>query len=252
MTIQQRTLILRAEGRHCEVDGCCYQRKPLSRYCYRHWQRDYRTGHPLGVNVTQKELRPFLPVIREFIEGHADHPAMAAALDWLADLLADAKPPFGAMPKGRNADPKVREDAWLVKLREQGVQPIDILTLVTAILWLEGVEPHRFPSLRYRDNQVGMHLLRKVKGRSSVYRTGSGGRKAYRIKHMPPIRLRVSLGNRLCRTLGLLALKIAEAIEQGLPAIPRRDPEQLPGIEQPFAATCSAGASAAENERENQ
>ena len=114
--------------------------------------------------------------------------------------------------------------------------PAKILATVTAVLWHERSTPWRYPSVRFRDVQLAHRVLRLAPTGYSARAGAPHDANLYgHYGRTAPILAREYWGRRLVSVLGVLAVKIADAIEaQPPPEDVLRDPECLPGISEPF------------------
>lgn len=71
----------------CAVPGCERGPRAFSRFCSNHARTAYRTRDPNGRVLRRGELKPYAELSDLYLSRHAEHPAVVAALDYMAGLL---------------------------------------------------------------------------------------------------------------------------------------------------------------------
>ena len=75
----------------CAAPGCIQSPRKFSRYCRHHYAKLERTRSLNGRVVTKGELKANRADCLEFLRRNAGHPAVSAAVKYMADLLAPTK-----------------------------------------------------------------------------------------------------------------------------------------------------------------
>ena len=191
----------------CAAPGCGKRPRPFSRFCRYHYEAIERTRDLRGRVLTKGEIRVHRQLAREFLARNSEHPAVVAALEFMAELL-QPKATAGFL-RGE-----------LERLRQAGADPSSMLaSLIAMYSWAEHVPPGRdLPDRTFLLN-LGRHVIGTVPAATRISRTG---RKEY-------VRIRGShaeaLGRHLRDTLGTLGLLAARQIKADLEA-----PQQARGV----------------------
>jgi hypothetical protein len=82
----------RAAYPDCAVQGCGIAAGGYSRYCHKHREAFYNTRSPTGRILRRGlDLKPYVKMAERYYAKHKDHPAIAAAVAWLGDLLVKSQ-----------------------------------------------------------------------------------------------------------------------------------------------------------------
>lgn len=149
----------------CAAPGCFQGPRPFSRYCPHHFRKLERTRDLRGRVLTKGELRGDRALSLEFIERRSKHPAVAAAVAYMADLIA---------PSDKAGFLRSEFD----RLRGRGATPETMLASAMAFfMWAErhgqweqyGLKPF---SPRCFDLNLGRAVLSTVPARTYISSTG--------------------------------------------------------------------------------
>lgn len=184
----------------CAAPGCGKRPRPFSRFCRYHYEAIQRTRDLRGRVLTKGEIRVHRQLARDFLARNSEHPAVVAALEYMAELL-QPKATAGFL-RGE-----------LERLRQAGADPTSMLaSLIAMYSWAEHVPPGRELPHRTFLLNLGRHVIGTVPAATRVSRTG---RKEY-------LRIRPShaeaLGRHLSETVGVLGLLAARQIKADLEA----------------------------------
>ena len=209
----------------CAVSWCEEPAQGIGRYCDKHDAVNYRTGHPEGRTVKKSELKSWQRTARWYIKRNRDHPAIAAGLRWLTELVYGRRQ---LSPLRPNSTPKERLDHWWHHFSSKSVDPLDMLACIVGMYFMQARNRAAFKSDRMFRHQLVIRLLRLAPPpRVPKYNNGEGGWKYNRIT----VGVREYLGRRIETTgIGVLALRISTIlVAQAQQAAPR-DQEPLRGV----------------------
>jgi len=201
----------KASRRQCEITTCFQPVQKFGRYCDRHDKQAEVTGHPLGHTIRISELKPYLKPASRYIKQHKDHPAIAACLQWLNELV------YGSRVRGLQqrlaASPQHRLYRWLDQLERSGAFPDELLAITVSLyLYLED-QPQAFKSDRHFRHQLAIRFLRKAPAPfMQGYRSGVGGRRYDRIT----VGVRDLLAKLLAESIGVPCMGMAKKIHRSL------------------------------------
>ena len=140
--------IQRNQAQPCSVVGCQNPRTGVSSLCRPHHKTRAAYGHPSGRNLSAAEKERYEPMIRVFLQCHAENPGVVAAKEFLADLIR--------VPRWYSSHPVVNEE--LAELA-QTHPDIDKLLVRLASVWcLSRFEPGTLPD----DDRLTFALARVV------------------------------------------------------------------------------------------
>src|SRR5688572_22418926 len=144
----------------CAAPGCFKPPRKFSRYCRHHYAKLERTRSLRGRVVTKGELKANRADCLEFIRRNAEHPAVVAALRYMADLI-EPTPRAGFL---------VGEFA---RLRAAGATPEAMLASAMALyMWAErGPEWNRLEDRTFNLN-LGRAVLNTVPAARKTSRNG--------------------------------------------------------------------------------
>ncbi|WP_320174096.1 hypothetical protein [Maridesulfovibrio sp.] len=223
---RKRLAHLKANPQHCSVPGCFGYRKNFSQYCQYHDDRNRSTGHPLGKTVTKGELRPYLEKAQTFTEANKNHGALVGARIVLGDLLAKAQW-HEINHKSKAVWPRVSN--WLVTLRNAGVKPSDILTVIIAMFLMQEDEPRRFHNDREFRHSLITRILRLPSSRKEWE-----GKTIYR-KNRITVGVKDFLADRICDSaIGSFALNVARQVIKKEREERQTLPSHLEDMDKPF------------------
>jgi hypothetical protein len=215
--------------RQCDLDYCFEPTKTLSRYCKRHDKTNEQTGAPEGRVILVRELRPYQKHCRKFIKANRGHAGIEAALQWLEEILqfAAERDPGGALYQ----TPKTATCHWLANLQRHGVEPLEILSTVSAVLLHERSDPRRYlagrpGSDRFLKHQISIRVLRLAEAPN--IELWSGGKQSWRAPAIN-VGVRDFLSATLLSNIGVVVARIAQAVEDLY-----RPAQQVSGSAEPF------------------
>lgn len=200
----------------CRVPECSNHRAALSPYCSGHLRRVERWGDPRGRSIPRREYAGEREHAERFIEEHAEHPAIVAALAFLRRWMDEAK-------RGQRV-PGQREAA---RLAEHGVEPRAILAEAVGLYLYAQARPHALPDDARLTFQLGAKVLALAPGEKRFSLAGGAGR--YRSRPTPKTARRAA-GEYLRAYLGPLMGNVHAALE----AEHARRQEYARAIRQPF------------------
>lgn len=170
--------------------------RKFSRYCPYHFYKMQELRHLDGRVLTKGELRWAKSLAEDFITQYQAHPAVRAALDYLADLLTD---------NGRAR--------WLGaefrRLKAGGATPDLLLSLFLAMWIWQSESPRPLPDEVF-DLNLGRAVLRAAPAGSKLSKTGKRYYVRVRGSHA------AALGRSLRQDLGLLGIQATSRIKRAI------------------------------------
>ena len=173
---------------HCSAPGCYSYRRGLSGYCARHERRRNIYGSPNGQKIGRREYAMERHEVEAFIEKHLQHEGIQLALEWLQGCLDDAANGVGLphglqwarLHRGQVSGKQILVEAgalWLYSLRRDSRLPDDerlTYAIGTAVLhlaprasrtaWVKGVPAKRYARISGRMRRDFGHWLREELG----------------------------------------------------------------------------------------
>lgn len=187
----------RYDGKQCAAAECNGHARGFSRYCTLHARAYYRCRDPNGRTLRVRDVRDHRRLAAEYLQRHADHPAVIAAERLLASLLHDTSQP-----------PAVRKQ--FDRLRTDGATPRDLLANYLAVEGLANAHPHATRSDSNFAFNAGNRVLRSSPVPSFI---GSNGRR--QPGRIPP-RVAETVGATLRATLGVFASQFWQSVTKEL------------------------------------
>lgn len=137
----------------CEVPGCRNFVRHIGRWCALHDRAISRKGHHSVGRVTVNELRPYRDLAAAFMDQHAEHPGMVAAVDYVERRIAAAVDPVRRGEGTRHLQPRERMEAFLAHARRDAVDPKKIVACGIACEIHAREFPERWPDKSHADVQ---------------------------------------------------------------------------------------------------
>ncbi|CCQ73924.1 hypothetical protein [Magnetospira sp. QH-2] len=155
---------------------------------------------------------------KEFIHLNSDHTGIVKACELLQGMTRHAVC-SDSLPS--HASPKQRADRWLSRMREQGIDPKDMLAVVLSVHLLRKFSPGTFQDTQHFNHQLTRRLFEIVRPRSKLSTTG----KSILYDTVTP-KIRDYMTERL-KPLDLLLHRMVDEIDS-------RQPKLIEGSENPF------------------
>ena len=128
----------------CRVDGCTkMQRNRLSPFCAAHARRKRLTGDPLGSFIPKAIKNPIIKEAVRYIVRNQNAAPIGAGLKW-CEIWLQSGCSTGA--EWRDKTPQQTVDSLILRLREGGVTPAQVLATLSAYYFLYNHRPGTFRS----------------------------------------------------------------------------------------------------------
>jgi hypothetical protein len=187
--------IQRNEGRQCKASGCTNLRSRVSALCKKHTRTRHLYGHPLGRSIPLREYVGVSEEIAGFIVARREHPAIVAALRWIANWCIDS-----STPAHRAMD----------RLHLRGVPTETILTSALAPWLYSHRRPSRLPDDLRLTYAISLAVLALAPRERRPSRSNAG--RSYTARHTADVRRGV--GERIRNNLSPLFANICIALER--------------------------------------
>ncbi len=203
--IHQRITEVRQSGVPCAVASCFKLRHRFGSHCRAHEKTREGTGDPLGSTIRITAVRPWANLARDYIVRNANHDAIGAALDWTRDLMASGVAPRGRLPVRATAPRRL--SAWLARIHDAGVEPVDVLALIVGMHLYQLAQPREFVSDDHFRHQLANRLIRLAPAPS--IQPWSNGKPMRRKYDRVTSSVRALLADRIIEGLGSFPLRVA-------------------------------------------
>lgn len=188
------------ESHPCNAQGCARHRIDFSFWCRYHKRQVYVYGWPEGRRIMPKEYLGERQEAQRFLESHAKHPAVVAALSFFSKWLGDA---------AELRDVPAKAD--LYRLHTAGVTPVDMLVETSAVFLLSRRRPKALPDGRPLIHGLGTATLYLSK-RNTIEVFTNGKREVRPMRHSGATRRKV--GKLIWDALGVFFLNLEQGIER--------------------------------------
>ncbi len=185
----------------CDAPGCMLNRNYIGRFCLKHTVAFRRHGHAAGHSVSRATLASYRTLFETFLDEHHNHPAVAAAIDWMERLLK----------LGTSRASSVHSE--LDRLWHGGLRGREALTAVGAVVLWSFYYPSDIPD----DDRLTFSMARHLTLCRSQDRQFSGIRSGGKAKHwyrQPTTKTLRELGSLLRSTLGGFFRQVIEQLEE--------------------------------------
>jgi hypothetical protein len=140
----------------CAMNGCEKPRFKLAKHCRMHDERRRRWGTPRSRCWRSGDINTYADVAEDFITANAEHPGIAAAVQWLDAVLEDAGKKIG-QPLATGPVTKV-----FGRLNLAGIEGQALLIRCVAVTLHLTELPEREQELEPYVRNLGHHVVRLV------------------------------------------------------------------------------------------
>lgn len=196
MTSLQAMINMGQKYKHekCAAKGCTRPRPGLAPLCSSHQLRKSRYGHELGRSIQKKDYREELKEVSNFLEQYRDHPAVISALTFFQNWIDQAAKDEAEVGK-----------AIFGRLYRQGIQPLDLLTEVSAVWMFAERHPYQLPD----DLRLSYCLARNAARLAGLERRSYG--QSTGMRHPKPTELKTT-GEHIRQSLARFFVNLSVAL----------------------------------------
>ena len=177
----------------CQAPGCIETPRRFSRFCNKHFRVMERTRSLKGRVLTRSEYRNHTTLAAEFLRSRAEHPAVQAAVEYMAALIAE-KPRAGFL------------HSEFARLRAKGATAEELLAAVLGLFGWQEYNPTALDDACF-DLNLGQAVLRVASGNKRVSKEGKTYYVYAKGRHAE------ALGRHLREDLGAFALLVWKTIQ---------------------------------------
>lgn len=180
----------------CSARSCTRLRHFVESYCVLHRNRYKRHGHPEALAIRPEHVAPYRAQVADFLERHAEHPGVVAAVRFMEQLLRGCfsipQSALSAPGSSRANGPVVPLREHLQRLFQKRLSAREALERVMAVWLFSWREPVRLPDDERLTFALGRALMRARPQRCRFTGTDSKGRRTYRQRDIRPAVVRAA------------------------------------------------------------